>query len=141
MIYFFIIIGVLVVYKFIADSNKQTEQLKGEPLPQKFNAFIETLNKYAFSGSGLTTKLSETSYNLYKEGENQIINLEYAFGTLKVIWRYKYFQQELVHKKEFENSQNIRQDWQIRMADSLISEMKKAIELHKIQVNHNLNSN
>lgn len=135
MIYFFIALGVVVIYRFITDSNKQTGELQADPLPQKFKAFIDTLDQHAFSGTGETIKLSDTSYNLWKEGENQIINLQYAFGTLIIVWKYKYFQQELVFKKDIENAQNIRQDWQIRMAEGLIIEMKEAINKHKIKVN------
>ncbi len=77
---------------------------------------------------------SKREFSLYKEGANQIINFIYGTGDLTIIWKYKYFQKELVHKKHFSNVRNLSVFEQQKIAEQMIKEMVIAVEKHKLSV-------
>lgn len=135
MIWFILIAIVLfIVFKFMNDLNKDKYDLQGTTLDEKFKVVVNMLNKAAFDGNGNITKLDSKSFNLYEKGSNQIINFHYGTGTLTITWRYKYFQKEVVHSKDFYETRNLSLFEQQKIADEMIYEMIPIIENHKTDV-------
>lgn len=131
-----IIIGLVLFIgiRFLLDLDKDKHDLAGTDLSNKFEIVTNIINEAAFNGRGSVTKLDKRSYNLYEEGENQIINFHYSTGHLKITWKYKYFQKEIVHEKQFDYVRNISVFDQQRIAQRMISEMNNIVSKHKNNV-------
>lgn len=135
MIWFILIVIVLIiVFKFINDLNKDKYDLQGTALDEKFKVVVNILNQGAFNGNGNITKLGNRSFNLYEQGSNQIINFHYGTGTLTITWRYKYFQKEVVHSKDFYETRNLSIFEQQKIAEQMINEMVPIVQNHKTNV-------
>lgn len=135
-----IIIGLLItifLFGFFKEMNKDKNELKGIVLNEKFNVIVRKINDFAFNGRGTVTMLDKESFNLYQDGQNQIINFFYGTGHLTITWKYKYFQQEIVHRKQFFDVRSIDQSGQVRVAEQMIREMEEVIAKHKNKVMSN----
>lgn len=65
------------------------------------------INEAAFNGNGSITVLDKREFCLYEDGQNQIIKFHYSTGHLTIIWKYKYYQKEIVHEKLFSDVRNL----------------------------------
>lgn len=128
-----ILIGIIVyiLFRFFGDLNKDNYDLQGQELSDKFMFIVNTLNNSAFNGLGKINTINKRSFNLYEVGQNQIINFYYSTGHLTIKWKYKYFQKEVVHEKQFNDVRNISLFDQKKIADIMISEMARVISNHK----------
>ena len=129
-----IAIGIYITYQFVTAVNKDKLELEHQTVEEKFQFVVAKLNQVVFDGQGNLTKLSNRSFNLYKEGENQIIHFHYSTGILRITWKYKYFQKEVIHKRDFDNARNLSVFEQTKMGEIMISEMMEIIKQHKVQV-------
>lgn len=131
-----IVIGVIgyILFRFFGDLNKDKYDLQGQTLEEKFKFIVDMLNEAAFNGRGEVTVQDKRSFNLYEEGQNQIIHFYYSTGHLSITWKYKYFQKEAVHEKQFDNVRNISIFDQQKIANIMIKEMAFVIENHKNNV-------
>lgn len=135
MIWTLIILTILVIIiKFSLEKSKDKDDLHGRTLDEKFSTFVSSINNAAFNGSGYIKALDERSFNLCKNGENQIINFFYGTGHLTITWRYKYYQKEVKHERQFNHVRNLSVFEQQRLADSYIMEMYGIVEKHKYEV-------
>ncbi|MFT3903994.1 MAG: hypothetical protein QM727_12525 [Niabella sp.] len=128
-----VVIGII-IFRFISDLSKDSNDLQGKTVAEKFNIIVNMINAYAFNGDGEIIKLSNRECNIYQDDQNQIINLLYSTGCLTITWRYKYFQRELIHKKQFFNVRNINTTEQQNIGEQLINEVSIAIEMHIIKI-------
>lgn len=119
---------------FFWDLNKDNYDLERVNLEEKFLIVSNVINEAAFEGKGSTAKLNKRAFNLYKEGANQIILFRYSTGHLTIIWKYKYFQKEVVHEKQFNNVRNLSIFEQQSIGNQMVEEMKGVIELHQRQI-------
>jgi hypothetical protein len=126
-----IILIVIVLYRFFTSLNRDNHDLQNQTLSSKFQVIVDILNDHAFSGNGIVTTLDKRSFNLYENGQNQIINFHYSTGHLTITWKYKYFQKELVHERQFSEVRNLSIFEQQKMGESLVREMISRIESHK----------
>lgn len=128
-----IVIGIMlfIVFKFTNDLNKDKYDLQGTTLEEKFKIIVNILNEAAFNKNGEITKIDNKSFNLYETGSNQIINFHYGTGTLTLTWRYKYFQKEVKHFRDFHNARNLSLFEQQKIAETMINEMVPIINNHK----------
>jgi len=133
-----IAIVAFILYKFISSLNKDNEVLNQQALSQKFSVIVDLINKSAYNGQGDITVLDKRSFNLYCEDHNQIINFQYSTSSLTIIWKYKWFNNEIVHSKDFNQVQNITIDGQNRIAHQMINEMSDVIENHKQKINERI---
>ena len=134
---FLIIIGIIfvvVIYCFLMALNKDNNDLQGKSLSEKFKFIVKVLNEYAFNGQGEVIALEQWAFNLYVEDSNQIIQFYYRTGNLTIQWRYKYFQQEVVHSRQFNEVRNISIAQQQKIAESLIREMQIVVANHKRKI-------
>jgi len=135
MIWIFIIAVItFFIVRFLIDLNKDNHDLHGRKLSEKFKFIVDVLNETAFNGKGTVTQLDKRSFNLYHEGQNQIINFTYSTGNLTITWRYKYFQKEVVHEKQFNDTRNLSIFEQQSIAEIMINEMVNIIAIHKNNV-------
>lgn len=139
-IFLLIAIGVLIIrtiLKFRAALRKDHDELEERSLESKFNIFIEGINQYCFQGSGGITKIDKRTLNIYEDGSRQIVFLKYSTGILTVVWKIKYFQQEMIYKKDLSGARNPTEEWQRNTLKFVISEFIEKNEMHERKVNGN----
>lgn len=131
-----IVIGIIgfILFRFFNDLNKDNYDLQGQSLDEKFAVITAAINDVAFNGRGRVTPLDKRSFNLYEDGQNQIINFQYGTGHLTITWKYKYFQKEVVHERQFNDVRNLSIFEQQKIADRMIMEMSQVVENHKNNV-------
>lgn len=122
------------LFSFFRDLNKDNFDLRGQTLAEKFNSTVDILNLTVFNGRGKIIPLDKRGFNLYEDGQNQIIHFEYSTGILTITWKYKYFQKEVVHEKLFRDVRNISLFEQQKIAEEMINEMSMVVENHKKNV-------
>ncbi len=131
---FVIIVVVFVLLRFFMSLNQDSEDLQGKTLAEKFNVVANMINEADFNGTGSVTELDKREFNLYEDGQNQIIKFHYSSGHLTITWKYKYYQKEIVHEKQFDNVRNISLFDQQKIAQQMISEMTVVVQRHKNDV-------
>lgn len=131
-----IVIGVIAFFliKFFIALSKDNDDLQGQTLDKKFAIIVSILNDAAFGGDGSITTLDKREFNLYEDGQNQIIKFQYSTGHLTITWRYKYFQKEVVHQRQFNDVRNLSIFEQQKLAEQMISETAIVVERHKQNV-------
>lgn len=135
MIWTFVILIVgYVIYKFFNSLEEDKDDLNNQKLSEKFNAIINMLNDAAFNGKGDINIEDNRNLNIYENDSNQIIELQYSTGSLSITWKYKYYQKEVVYKKNFPESRNLSIFDQKKIAELVISQMSELIKKHKSEV-------
>ena len=145
----YLILGVIAIFiiSFLSSLSKDKKELEYLDLDAKFFQFVYKLNDYAFGGKGHikynnylkgldgSVKKDNRRFHLYETDSNQIILFDYSTGHLTVTWKYKYFNHEVSHEKQFRNVRHTTDLDQLNMAKALISEMEIVIQNHKNRVN------
>ena len=118
-----IIIAIVVVFigSGMIQNSKDSQDLAGRKLEEKFNVIVNIINNAAFENKGVIKEYNKKHIYLIKRGGNQMIELMYNQGTLTINWKYKYFQKELIHKKSFLNMRNLSIFEQEKIAEGFIS--------------------
>lgn len=129
---------IYIIFKFITAQNHERKDLKNTPISQKFSEIVSPINAHAYNMGGSIIPLETHSFNLYQEGENQIINFHYSSGILTITWKFKWYNNEVIHKKEYPNVQDIGAEQQHRIAFDMINEMDMVIAKHKAKINTDL---
>jgi hypothetical protein len=128
-----VIVGYILI-RFFISLSKDNDDLQGRTLDDKFNVIVHMINEAAFDGSGSVTTLDKREFNLYQEGQNQIIKFQYSTGHLTITWKYKYFQKEVVHERQFNDVRNLSLFDQQKIGEQMIKEMAIVVERHKNNV-------
>ncbi len=128
-----VIVGYILISFFISLS-KDNDDLQGRTLDDKFIVIVNMINEAAFDGRGSVTTLDKREFNLYEEGQNQIIKFQYSTGHLTITWKYKYFQKEVVHERQFNDVRNLSLFDQQKIGEQMINEMFIVVERHKNNV-------
>ena len=123
-----------IMFQFFNSLSKDSDDLQGKSLDEKFKVVVNMINDAAFSGRGSVRSLDTREFNLYEEGQNQIIKFQYSTGHLTIIWKYKYFQKEVIHQRQFNDVRNISLFDQQKIAERMIREMADVVERHKNNV-------
>jgi hypothetical protein len=127
------IIGII-LFRFFSSLSKDNDDLQGRTLDDKFNVIVNMINDAAFDGNGSVTTLDKREFNLYEDGQNQIIKFQYSTGHLTITWKYKYFQKEIVHERQFNDVRNLSLFDQQKIGEQMIKEMAIVVERHKNNV-------
>ncbi|GAB4092210.1 hypothetical protein [Flaviaesturariibacter terrae] len=122
------------LFKFFSALSKDNDDLQGQTLDKKFFVIVNAINNVAYNGAGTVTLLDKREFNLYEEGQNQLIKFQYSTGHLTIIWKYKYFHKEVVHQRQFNDVRNLSIFEQQKIADVMIGEMALVVERHKLNV-------
>ena len=128
-----VIVGFILI-RFFISLSKDNYDLQGRTLDDKFNVIVNMINEAAFGGRGSVTTLDKREFNLYEEGQNQIIKFHYSTGHLTITWKYKYFQKEVVHKRQCNYVRNLSIFDQQKIGEQMIKEMAITVERHKNNV-------
>jgi hypothetical protein len=129
MIWGLIIIVGFIIIGFMNNLHKDNVELNNQPLELKFEYIVKILNNFAFDGAGSVIMLDKRSFNLYEKGKNQIIYFHYSTGHLTIIWKYKYFMQEVILEKQIPDVRNLDISAQERIAWALIEEMESKVDV------------
>lgn len=127
----FIVIKTIV--SFVAGLSKDKQELNTISAPNKFRYIVQDLNNYAFNGQANVHQYDKRTFTLVNN-TNQMIEFQYSTGNLEIVWRYKYYQQEVNHRKLFTDCRDITPEEQHRIAQVMITEMESVIEQHKGRV-------
>ena len=127
------IIGII-LFRFFTSLSKDNDDLQGRTLSEKFNVIVNMIKEAAFNGDGSVTTLDKREFNLYEDGQNQIIKFQYSTGHLTITWKYKYFQKEIVHERQFNDVRNLSLFEQQKIGEQMIREMAVVVERHKNNV-------
>jgi len=134
MWYFILAIVGYLLFNFLWDLNKDSHDLQSTSVNKKFGVVAQAINNVAYNGMGEIVPLDKRSFNLYKTGSNQIVNFQYSTGHLTITWKYKYFQKEVVHEKQYNDVRNLSIFEQQAIAEEMINEMFFVVENHKRNV-------
>jgi hypothetical protein len=132
-----VIIGIvaLVVGSIAINTGKDSQDLAGTTLDKKFNVIVNMLNQAAFNGEGEIKYFDSKHFNLYPPtSSNQLIEFLYSQGMLSITWKFKYFQKEMVFRKDLTNMRNLSLFQQERIGNQIIQEMIARVEAHKESV-------
>lgn len=124
-------IAIFFGFRFFSDLNKDNDDLSGMTSAKKFEYVVNAINATAFKGLGSVTQIDKRRFNLYEEGQNQIILFTYSTGHLTIQWKYKYFQKEVSHDRVFRNVRNLSIFEQQKLAETMINEMEVVIQKHQ----------
>ena len=127
----FVVIKMIV--SFIGGLSQDNRELSSVSVPSKFRYLVQDLNNYAFDGQASVHQYDKRSFALLNN-TNQLIEFQYSTGNHEIVWRYKYYQQEVSHRKLFADCRNITVDEQHRIAQAMISEIESVVERHKRNV-------
>lgn len=125
-------IGSLIIYSF--NYNKDNSDLESQSLHEKFKILTSILNEYAFDNEGHVYSVNKRAFNLGAKGHNQLIQFEYAAGTLIITWKYKFYQKEVVNTERFQDCRNLSIFEQEKIAKQAIYSMNNVVEKHKSEV-------
>lgn len=132
-----IIISAIIVFllvRFFTDLDRDNYDLKEQTFSEKFYVVVNMISEVAFNGKGKIITFGKRSFNLYQEGQNQVIHFQYHTGHLTITWKYKYYQKEIVLKKQFDNVRNLSIFEQEKIGNSIIKEMEVIVANHKKNV-------
>lgn len=129
-----ILIIAYILINFFISLSKDNDDLQGRTLNDKFYIIVNMINDAAFNGRGSVTTIDKREFNLYEEGQNQIVKFQYSTGHLTITWKFKYFQKEVVHKRQFDNVRNLSLFEQQKIGNQMIAEMTHIVERHKNNV-------
>jgi len=133
-----IIVIVWIIVSFSRDLHADKKILSETSLPQRLASLIEILNDEVYNGLGTVTIVDKRVFSLYKKGENQIIEFMYSTDILTITWRFKWFQNEIVHNKKIRHAHLIDSSAQMRIAHILLAEMEEVITQHKSKVENRM---
>ena len=123
---------------FIIDSYRDNqERNRGVELSEKFSTLIDVLNEWTYKGYGIVRKINNNQFSLYKEDSCQIIYFFYAADRLAITWKFKYWQQEVVYKRDLKNARNVTEEEQVRFAKLIIPEFAEVVNAHKRKIDNN----
>ncbi len=94
---------------------------------QRYDTLLAVLNAYCYSGEGLVTAHGK-HVMLYRSPSSQMVELEDREGRLRLIWRAKYFGQEMVYSRWLE--QDLDPGEQLSEAQVAVEEFEEELQSH-----------
>lgn len=110
------------------------EELKSQNIYDKFKPLLDGLNNYCFNGKGKISILDNKNANIYQEGENQILLFQYNAGMLTIVWKYKYFQNEMVYERNFSDARKATEIGMKSALNIIIEEFNEQLSVHKSNI-------
>lgn len=133
-----IIIAVVLIIAF--NIKKKVDKDNNEvSILEKFGLIITGLNEYCYRGEGTVKENPKNNITIYKQGSCQIVGLGYQMGFLTIVWKFKYWQQEMVYKKEIDVRKQFPDgkptiEWQENVLTTIISEFLAQYKEHEAKV-------
>jgi len=134
LIILIIVIIIIILLSYRKNLNADKHELKSIPLEDKFKIIRKLLNDHYFNGNASVSIVDQRSFNLYQKPSNKIITFNYSTGILTITLRFKYFEKEMVSKKDFDSARNLSLFEQQTIAERFIKHSDQLIGLHKNNV-------
>lgn len=129
----------LIFVPFTRQLVKDKEELLRNPINKKFEILVGTINEFMLDGKGEVTLFDDDPrlMNLMSEDKrNMLIQFYYSTGNLTITLNYKFFQKELVYKKQFFGLRNLSAFMQRDIANEFIEICGKKIAEHQQNVGY-----
>ena len=100
----------LIFVPFTRQLVKDKEELSRNPINKKFEILVGAINEFMLDGKGEVTLFEDEPrlMNLMsEERRNMLIQFYYSTGNLTITLNYKFFQKELVYKKQLSGLRNL----------------------------------
>ena len=138
---FFLVVFVLalIFVPFTRQLVKDKEELSRNPINKKFEILVGVINDIMLDGKGEVTLFEDEPrlMNLMsEERRNMLIQFYYSTGNLTITLNYKFFQKELVYKKQFSGLRNLSAFMQHDIANEFIEVCNKKISEHQQNVGY-----
>lgn len=138
---FFMVVFVLalIFVPFTRQLVKDKEELPRNPINKKFEILVGVINDIMLDGKGEVTLFEDEPrlMNLMsEERRNMLIQFYYSTGNLTITLNYKFFQKELVYKKQFSGLRNLSAFMQRDIANEFIEVCNKKISEHQQNVGY-----
>ena len=138
---FFLVVFVLalIFVPFTRQLVKDKEELSRNPINKKFEILVGVINYIMLDGKGEVTLFEDEPrlMNLMsEERRNMLIQFYYSTGNLTITLNYKFFQKELVYKKQFSGLRNLSAFMQHDIANEFIEVCNKKISEHQQNVGY-----
>lgn len=124
----------LIFVPFTRQLVKDKEELSRNPINKKFEILVGAINELMLDGKGEVTLFEDEPrlINLMsEERRNMLIQFYYSTGNLTITLNYKFFQKELVYKKQFSGLRNLSAFMQHDIANEFIEVCNKKISEHQ----------
>lgn len=118
---------------------KDKEELSRNPINKKFEILVGAINEFMLDGKGEVILFDDDPrlMNLMSEDKrNMLIQFYYSTGNLTITLNYKFFQKELVYKKQFFGLRNLSAFMQRDIANEFIEICGKKIAEHQQNVGY-----
>lgn len=129
----------LIFVPFTRQLVKDKEELSRNPINKKFEILVGAINEFMLDGKGEVTLFEDEPrlMNLMsEERRNMLIQFYYSTGNLTITLNYKFFQKELVYKKQFSGLRNLSAFMQHDIANEFIEVCNKKISEHQQNVGY-----
>jgi hypothetical protein len=100
------------------------EEFSTRNISEKFEIIHTILNSNIFDGQAKITILDKRSFNLYREGDNQIVQFFYSTGNLEIKYRKKQLGGEITYPKDYPNLRHVSNEKQEKIASDYIQYIK-----------------
>jgi hypothetical protein len=127
----------LLFIPFMRQIAKDKVELSQTTLPQKFETLFATINAGLMGGNGELTTFDDEPrlVNMMDHSHpNMLIQFYYSTANLSITLNYKFFQKELVWKKDYPGLRNITIFQQKDIANDFTFESSKRIREHQQNV-------
>ncbi len=94
---------------------------------QHYDTLLDVLNAYCYKGDGLVTVRGK-QVMLYRSPSSQMVELEDCEARLRLIWRAKYFGQEMVYSRWLEKDLDAGE--QLSEAQVAVEEFEEELQSH-----------
>ncbi len=121
---------VFIAYKFIRSLNEDNKDLMGLTLDKRFSSLATYINHAAFSNQGTIISKRNNDFAIYKPGSSQIVEFLYSAKVLTITWKFKYMQQEMIHRKDIQNPIIKSEDDLLNIAEKLAYEVSDKMKAH-----------
>lgn len=119
------------MFSYLFGKLADSSDLHGTTLDRKFHKIVALLNEVAYQGQGSVTRHSDSSFQLYQQGKNQIILFSYKNRSLSITWKYKFFQREMIFERTLVDAHSMDEKAQTFVAQKLIEEMGERVMRHQ----------
>ena len=132
-------LAALLFVPFARQLAKDKMELAANPINEKFGILVGIINDALLAGGGEVTLFDDNPklMNLFsKDQANILIQFFYGTGNLTITLNYKYYQRELVFKKEFYHLREASIYQQKDVANEFIELCQKKIMEHQRKVSY-----
>lgn len=135
IVFILVIAAIKTILKFNKELKRDDEELDHQSIDSKFHILAKGINEYCYQGLGEIKISDQKNFNIYSQGSHQIVYFSYGAGILTIVWKIKYYHQEMVYKKDLPGNRNPTDEWQENVLKAVIAEFEEQFEAHVKKIN------